>query len=180
MSSTLLEDHLSKAEPVLPNHAYSTGEKVAIWVVLIFLAMLLSGLVLFTDAVWDQGLKPIVWDPVMKDAGVAGDAGYSPENTAIYTGSMLVCVVILQALFRKADFPCDDRMTIALVAWVCLAPVLRVLEDADFFSEDTDVLFISPLIHLYLAAWLIFVAALSQWLAGKWDGVMTDREEGKV
>jgi uncharacterized membrane protein len=180
MSSTLLEDHLGKAEPVLPDHVYSTAEKVAIWVVLIFLAMLLSGLVLFTDAVWDQGLKPIVWDPVMKDAGAAGDAGYSPENTAIYTGSMLVCVVILQALFRKADLPCDDRMTIALVAWVCLAPVLRVLEDADFFSQDTDVLFISPLIHLHLAAWLIFVAALSQWLAGRWDGATTEREEGKV
>jgi uncharacterized membrane protein len=180
MSSTPLDEHLSEAEPVLPNDVYSKAEKAAIWLCLAFIALIVCGLVLANEAVWEDGLKPIVWDPVMKDAGVAGDAGYTPQNTAIYTGTMLVCVVILQALFRKADLPCDDRMTVALVAWVCLAPVLRVLEDADFFSQDMDVLFISPLIHLHLAAWLIFIAGLSQWLAGKWDGATTDREETKV
>ena len=136
MSMTALENHLADAEPALADSEYSFGEKIAIWVVLAFIAVLLSGLVLANDAVWEDGLKPIIWDPIIEDAGSAGDAGYSPENTAIYTGSMLVCVVILQALFRRADLPCDDRMTVALIAWVCLAPVMRVLEDADFFTQD--------------------------------------------
>lgn len=180
MSMTALENHLADAEPALADSEYSFGEKIAIWVVLAFIAVLLSGLVLANDAVWEDGLKPIIWDPIIEDAGSAGDAGYSPENTAIYTGSMLVCVVILQALFRRADLPCDDRMTVALIAWVCLAPVMRVLEDADFFTQDMDILFISPLIHLHLAAWLIGIAFTSQWVAGKWDGATTDRDEGKV
>jgi hypothetical protein len=71
-------------------------------------------------------------------------------------------------------------MTIALVVWVCLAPVMRVLEDADFFTSELDVLFISPLIHLHLAAWLVGIAVLSQWLAGKWDGQTTEKMEAKV
>lgn len=180
MSSTALEHHLEQQESALPDSEYSFGEKIAIWTVLGFIAILLSGLILANDAVWDEGLKPIIWDPVTKDAGVAGDASYSSSNTAIYTGSMLVCVIILQALFRRANFPCDDRMTLALISWVCLAPAMRVLEDADFFTKDMDVLFISPLIHLHLAAWLIGIAATSQWVAGQWDGAKSDREESKI
>ena len=72
---------------------------------------------------------------------------------------MLGCVILLQALFRKWNLPTDERMTLALIA-VCLAPVLRVLDDADFFSSANDVLFISPIIHLHLAAWLVGVALL--------------------
>ncbi|MFB1004956.1 MAG: DUF63 family protein [Candidatus Poseidoniaceae archaeon] len=180
MSSTALNEHLESADAALPDVAYSGAERIAIWAVLVLIATIVTGLVLANEAVWDEGLKPIVWDPIVKDAGVAGDAGYSPQNTAIYTGSMLVCVVILQALFRRVNVPCDDRMTVALVVWVCLAPVLRVLEDADFFTSEMDVLFISPLIHLHLAAWLIFIAVISQWFAGQWDGATTDRQENKI
>lgn len=180
MSTISLEEHLDASEPALPDSEYSKTEKILIWVALALIATVASGLVLANEAVWDEGLKPIIWDPITKDAGAAGDAGYSPENTAIYTGSMLACVVILQALFRKANVPCDDRMTISLVVWVCLAPVMRVLEDADFFTSELDVLFISPLIHLHLAAWLVGIAVLSQWLAGKWDGQTTEKMEAKV
>ena len=46
-------------------------------------------------------------------------------------------------------------MVWALISWVILAPVLRVMEDADYFKEGVDVLFISPLIHIHLAVWLV-------------------------
>ncbi|MDA8832978.1 hypothetical protein N9N12_02055, partial [Candidatus Poseidoniales archaeon] len=103
MSTNALEEHLENAEPALPDAEYSVYEKIALWAVLVLIAAVVSGLVLANETVWDEGLKPIVWDPVTKDAGAAGDAGYSPENTTIYTGSMLVSVIILQALFRKAN-----------------------------------------------------------------------------
>ena len=115
----------------LPDEVYTTAEKAVIWAALGLAFAVLAGFVLAYDTVWTETLKPIIWDPVVKDAGAAGDAGYTPQNTAIYTLSMLGCVVLLQALFRRWKLPSDERMTIALIAWVCLAPVLRVLEDAD-------------------------------------------------
>ena len=148
--------------PPLPDDQYSSAEKAVIWAAIGMAVAILAGLVLAYDTVWTETLRPIIWEPVIEDAGVAGDAGYTPQNTAIYTLSMLGCVVLLQALFRKWKLPTDERMTMALIAWVCLAPVLRVLEDADFFSSTRDVLFISPVIHLHLAAWLIGVALISQ------------------
>lgn len=161
----------------LPDDVYSLSEKVVIWVALGIALMVMAGLVLAFDTVWTETLKPIIWDPVVKDAGVAGDAGYTPQNTAIYTLSMLGCVVLFQALFRKWNIPTDEPMTLALIAWVCLAPVLRVLEDADFFASTQDVLFISPIIHLHLAAWLIGIAVLSHGVGRRFDGLKTDAAE---
>ena len=167
----------STFESPLPDDVYTTAEKAVIWAALGLAFAVLAGLVLAFDAVWTETLKPIIWDPVVKDAGAAGDAGYTPQNTAIYTLSMLGCVVLLQALFRRWRLPADERMTVALIAWVCLAPVLRVLEDADFFSSDNDVLFISPIIHLHLAAWLVGIALLSHGLGRRFDAATSDIAE---
>ena len=175
-----LEEQLASEYPSLSSKVYSPLEKGALWLSLLGLGLFAVGFVLANDLIWTDGLKPIVWDPIMKDAGSAGDADYNPVNTMLYTFSMLASVVVLQALFRKAQFPADDRMLIALIAWVCLAPVLRVLEDADFFSSEMDWMFISPIIHLHLATWLVGIAGLSQYLASQWDGMDSDRIENKV
>ena len=112
------------------------------------------------DLFWDDFFKIYIWDPIVKDAGSSGDAGYSGVNTAVYILGMVSAVIVLQAFFRKWQIPTDDKMVWALIAWVILAPVLRVMEDADFFGEGIDVLFISPLIHLHLAGWLVLSAVI--------------------
>ena len=167
----------STFDPPLPDDRYSTAEKAVIWTAIGLAIAILAGLMLAYDTVWTETLRPIIWEPVVEDAGVAGDAGYTPQNTAIYTLSMLGCVVLLQALFRKWKMPTDERMTLALIAWVCLAPVLRVLEDADFFSSTRDVLFISPIIHLHLAAWLVGIAVVSHVVGSRFDGLSSDRAQ---
>ncbi len=162
----------------LDSTIFSPLEKVAIWFAVALLTIVSLGLIFANDIFWVDGLKPVVWDPIVKDAGSAGDAGYSPENTALYATTVLLCVVVLQAIFRKMNLPADDRMMYALIAWVILAPVLRVLEDSDFFNSDIDWLLISPIIHIHLAIWLVATGFISHKLAGKWDGSKedTDRE----
>ena len=58
-------------EAPLPDDVYSTVEKGVIWVALGLILVALAGLVLAFDSVWTETLKPIVWDPVVTDAGVA-------------------------------------------------------------------------------------------------------------
>lgn len=127
---------------------------------------IIAGVIFAPETFWDGWLRPLIWDPIVKDASVSGDAGYSLGNTAIYIAVMIAAVVAFQALFRKWQLPCDDKMVWALIAWVVLAPVLRVLEDADFFSDGLDVFFISPLIHLHLAAWLILAGVIGHFGKG--------------
>ena len=87
--------------------------------------------------------------------------------------------MILQAIFRKMSLPADDRMMYALISWVILAPVLRVLEDSDFFNSDIDWLLISPIIHIHLAIWLILTGFVAHKLASKWDGSTEDSDREK-
>ena len=101
---------LEDSEPALDMEEYSTAEKVLIWILLFVIAATLTSLVLFNDIVWGQYLKPFVWDPVVDDASVAGDAGYNTFNTILYTGLMFVCVIAFQALFRKWKIPSDDTI----------------------------------------------------------------------
>ena len=139
---------------------FSKGETILIGIICTIIFIVISGLIFAPDLFWDDFVKIYIWDPIVKDAGRSGDAGYSGVNTAVYILGMVSSVIVLQALFRKWRIPTDDKMVWALISWVALAPVLRVMEDADYFGEGIDVLFISPLIHIHLAGWLILSALI--------------------
>jgi len=179
VSAQEIEASFSDEENALDCSIFSPLEKAAIWFAVIVFTLVSLGLIFANDFFWTDGLKPIVWDPIVKDAGAAGDAGYSTENTALYATTVLMCVVILQAVFRKINLPADDRMMFALISWVILAPVLRVLEDSDFFNSKLDWLLISPIIHLHLALWLVGIAFISHQIANKWDDSTDDLDMEK-
>lgn len=139
---------------------FSKGERILLALFGLVAVVILAGLLFAPEIFWDDFFKVYIWDPIVKDAGESGDAGYSGVNTFVYILTMVAAVIVFQALFRKWQLPVDDKMVWALMSWVVLAPVLRVMEDADYFAEGVDVLFISPLIHIHLAAWLIISAVI--------------------
>jgi len=139
---------------------FSKGERFLLSLFGFIALIILGGLIFTPELFWDDFIKIFIWDPIVKDAGTSGDAGYSQVNTVVYILTMVAAVIVLQALFRKWRLPVDDRMVWALMSWVVLAPVLRVMEDADYFAEGVDVLFISPLIHIHLALWLVISGAI--------------------
>ena len=169
-----IDEVLATHQPALPSTRLSMVEQTLTRLLLFLVVGVTLGLVLMPEIVWDDGLRPIIWEPIQKDAGAQGDAGYSYQNTAIYTFSLLASVVVFQALFRTLQLPADDKMMIALIAWVCLAPIFRVLEDGDFFPSSIDWLLISPIIHLHLAAWLIAIGFISHLIGKEWDSVEGD------
>jgi len=169
-----IDEVLATHQPALPSTRLSMVEQTLTRLLLFLVIGVTLGLVLMPEIVWDDGLRPIIWEPIQKDAGAQGDAGYSYQNTAIYTFSLLASVVVFQALFRTLQLPADDKMMIALIAWVCLAPIFRVLEDGDFFPSSIDWLLISPIIHLHLAAWLIGIGFISHLIGKEWDSVEGD------
>ena len=169
-----IDEVLATHQPALPSTRLSMVEQTLTRLLLILVIGVTLGLVLMPETVWDDGLRPIIWEPIQQDAGAQGDAGYSYQNTAIYTFGLLASVVVFQALFRTLQLPADDKMMIALIAWVCLAPIFRVLEDGDFFPSSIDWLLISPIIHLHLAAWLIGIGFISHLIGKEWDSVDGD------
>ena len=154
--------HMHRTPITMDDTEFSAGERVLLSLIgFVFLA-LVGGLIFAPEIFWDDFVKIYIWDPIVKDAGESGDAGYSQVNTIVYILTMVAAVIAFQALFRKWQLPVHDNMVWALMSWVVLAPVLRVLEDADYFGEGIDVLFISPLIHIHLAGWLSLSAVIGK------------------
>mgnify|MGYP000695567827 FL=1 len=154
--------HIHRTPITMDDTEFSAGERILLSVIGFVFLILIGGLIFAPEIFWDDFVKIYIWDPIVKDAGESGDAGYSQVNTIVYILTMVAAVIAFQALFRKWQLPVHDNMVWALMSWVVLAPVLRVLEDADYFGEGIDVLFISPLIHIHLAGWLILSAVIGK------------------
>ena len=154
--------HIHRTPITMDDTEFSAGERILLSLIGFVFLILIGGLIFAPEIFWDDFVKIYIWDPIVKDAGESGDAGYSQVNTIVYILTMVAAVIAFQALFRKWQLPVHDNMVWALMSWVVLAPVLRVLEDADYFGEGIDVLFISPLIHIHLAGWLILSAVIGK------------------
>ena len=61
------------------------------------------GLVLMPETVWDDGLRPIIWEPIQQDAGAQGDAGYSIK---IRRFTPLACLLRLSSS-KHCSEPCS-------------------------------------------------------------------------
>ena len=103
---------------------FSKGERILLALFGLVAVVILAGLLFAPEIFWDDFFKVYIWDPIVKDAGESGDAGYSGVNTFVYILTMVAAVIVFQALFRKWQLPVDDKMVWALMSWVVLAPVL--------------------------------------------------------
>ena len=83
---------------------FSKGESILIGIIITVIFIVISGLIFAPDLFWDDFVKIYIWDPIVKDAGSSGDAGYSGVNTAVYILGMVSAVIVLQAFFRKCRF----------------------------------------------------------------------------
>ncbi len=64
---------------------FSKGETILIGIICTVIFVVISGLIFAPDLFWDDFVKIYIWDPIVKDAGSSGDAGYSGVNTAVYS-----------------------------------------------------------------------------------------------
>ncbi len=133
---------------------FNTFELSAIFFLFLSIIVLGLGSILFTETIWEGFVYPNVWEPVIGDA-TEGDSSYNAQNTALFAILLFTFVIALSGIFRVYDLPARADTILSLLPWVILAAAIRVLEDAEFFIEGTDKLFISPIIHFHLAIWLI-------------------------
>ncbi|RAH14642.1 MAG: hypothetical protein CMB56_005170 [Methanobacteriota archaeon] len=144
---------------ILKIKKFNTFELIAICFVLINIIILGFGSLIFTESIWNQYVYPNIWEPIVNDATV-GDSGYNTHNTILFAVLLFAFVISFSGIFRIFNLPVRYDSIIAFIPWVILAATIRVLEDAEFFKENIDILFISPVIHFHLAIWLIFSGSI--------------------
>lgn len=111
--------------------------------------------------------------------GVTGPPGIYPTDGYTWGSELTFAFVLAVLLYgvyfgvlRKRNVTVDGRFVFALLPWIILGPVGRVLEDADVFCRsgthcDPNVfsfIFISPLVYLAIAACVLAGLLVGTWL----------------
>ncbi len=135
-------------------------------VALIALAGILTiGSLFWRGMFWDAFLWKYFAGPVYADAedeSIDGiSKGYNPVNTLCYGLILAWAVYWIYRLFKEKMVNVDVRFALSVVPYILLGSVLRVLEDAEFFSGPIVYLMISPFIYIVLGLFTLVMVYLS-------------------
>lgn len=152
--------------------------------IFIFFFTFAVGLTLYPHIFWDQFLWKYFVGPIEADAtGKTTDGiseGYNPVNTFCYG---LILAGSVYWIFRYLDskgIKVDERFALALIPYILLGSILRVLEDASYFSEPTRYLMISPLIYIIVGLFTILIVSVSIMFRDLVDTARTARDDRNI
>lgn len=110
-------------------------------------------------------IVPIVAD-AQAETGVS-EGEYNIFNTLAYGALLAVSLFLVYKLLKKFALKIDVNFFIALLPFIILGSVLRVLEDMRFFSLPFEYLFISPIIYIFVGMIVIGIVVFSAFINKK-------------
>ncbi|MDI6887502.1 MAG: DUF63 family protein [Candidatus Thermoplasmatota archaeon] len=139
-------------------------------IILALIAIVLAYIVIFHSILVQQFFSRYFIEPIVKDAleQGSGKEEYNIFNTLVYGAVLVVALFLLYKLVRKLNFELNKQFFIALLPFIALGSILRVLEDIRFFSVPVAYLFISPIIYIFLGAIVVGIIVLAQILSKKY------------
>lgn len=95
------------------------------------------------------------------------DTGYNPVNTITWAVVLGVCILGVLRMLRHFNIPIDRRFVAGTACYVLFGSSLRVLEDADIFTQPLQYMFITPIIYFVVFFITIISLALSLRIHGE-------------
>lgn len=132
---------------------------------LLILLITAAGTLLLPGVFRDRFIHPYLWGPVLADAGMpSGGAapGYNPVNTLLYGAILIISLIYIHLIFVRTGVRVGREFLLAISPVLLAGPLLRVLEDSGFFGAPASLLFISPLIYIYLGLTTLLAVTLSE------------------
>jgi uncharacterized membrane protein len=149
-----------------------------LYVLIIIIAIILLGLVLFPTIFYDNWIWKYYWGPVVADAdpgsavavhnNVVAQEGYTLVSEITYGIILILALFAIYKLLKRLKIKVDWRFALALMPYILFGPVSRVLEDTGYFEPPVVYWYISPLIYLQIAVFAIFFLLLGYYLEKKY------------
>lgn len=125
--------------------------------------------------VYDQWIWKYYWGPVVADAlgrevvynGVAAREGYTLVSEITYGIIALISLYYIYRMLLKLKFPIGWKFCLAILPYILMGPIYRVLEDASFFKIPLSFWFISPLIYVQIAAYLVIFLVIGWFIENR-------------
>ena len=150
--------------------------KILSWTPLGIIVFLLAGCIMFPRVFYDNFIWKYFWGPVVSDAvghtvslnGVEAAEKFTWVSEIVYGLMVLIALYWLYKLIKRWDISFDWHIFIALLPYIILGTVTRVLEDSSFFVEPWVYWFITPLIYIQIVLWVLIFFGLGYYLQKRW------------
>ena len=117
--------------------------------------IIILGSFLFPSLFYDQFIWKYFWGPIVSDAldqpvsynGIAAAQKFTLVSEIIYGILVIGVLYWLLTLFKKWNISIDRSFFVALLPFIMYGTIVRVLEDASFFTEPFVFWFVTPLIY---------------------------------
>jgi uncharacterized membrane protein len=131
------------------------------------LAVIALGLVLAPRLFWDRFLYPYFWAPIEADANNVGGAAesYNVYDTAAYALLLVPAILLIYRVLERLEIRVDARFVAMLTPFLVLGGAARALEDAVYFRQPLTFAFISPIIYVTEALFVLALVVASWWVA---------------
>jgi uncharacterized membrane protein len=150
--------------------------KILSWAPLGIIVFLLAGCVMFPRVFYDNFIWKYFWGPIVSDAvghtvslnGAEAAEKFTWVSEIVYGLMVLIVLYWLYKLIKRWDISVDWHVFIALLPYIILGIVTRVLEDSSFFVEPWVYWFITPLIYIQIVLWVLVFLVLGHYLEVHW------------
>lgn len=137
--------------------------------------VVVCGVFLFPRVFYDQWIWKYYWGPVVADSlggeavfnGVKAYEGYTVVSEFTYGVIVVVALYFIYKFFKKLEIVVDWRFALSLMPYIVFGSVSRVLEDSGFFKPPVVYWFISPLIYVQIAFYVILFLLIGYYLERK-------------
>jgi uncharacterized membrane protein len=159
------------------DNIWNNKEKILLYSLILVAAVVITGVFLFPRIFYDNWIWKYYWGPVVADSfnsggttvfnGVAASEGYTMVSELTYGVILIIALYYIYRLLKKLKITVDWRFALALMPFILLGPVTRVLEDTGYFQEPLVYWFISPFIYMMIAFFVILFLFIGRYLEDK-------------
>ena len=155
----------TRTGPVLADENFSWWERLAIFslsLIVCIVSITVISETLSPDNFLNSIFQEYFMNPIRDES--MSDGSYNQVNTLSYNVTLILAVISIAAILRKARMPATEFTIFALLPWVIWASLGEVVEDAALFGPALESWFVSPGIHFQGAFWVIlsgFIASLA-------------------
>ena len=130
---------------------------------LLILSCITIGYLLFPSLVYDQFIWKYFWGPIVSDVkgytvyynGVPATDKYTLVSEFIYGIIVITVLFILYKLLERWKIIVDWKFWSAILPFVVIGSITRVLEDSNFFREPYGYWFVAPIIYVNILFWTL-------------------------
>jgi len=147
----------------LKNYYQNHKIEIIIGIFAVVVVFVVLGCIIFPSIFYDRWIWKFFWGPIVSDAvghpvshnGVLAEQKYTIISEITYGFLIVIVLYGFYQLLKKWNIIVDWRFCLALLPYVVVGSITRVLEDSGFFNKPLVYWFISPLIYLQIFIWVI-------------------------